>query len=181
MAYKENAGSSGPVKVGSAARRVALTGPGVFIGTMAEAAHGRPGCPLPSLIRENGLLSQPCDKVPRMTDQPDFRTDKSESVEGAGKAAARWYGYHGALDEDVLAQAFPMQAADVEDYPDLVRDDIAEDAVEQSDLIGFWVACPALAATVTVSRTWSPSAASCCASTTTTRSGPNCSPKRRRG
>ena len=38
---------------------------------------------------------------------------------------------------------------------------------------------PALAAPVTVSRTWWPNVASCCASTTTTRSGPTCSPRRR--
>ena len=85
-------------------------------------------------------MSQPCDNMARMTDQPDFRTDKSDSVEGGGRAAARWYAYHGALDEDVLAEAFPMQALDKEDYPDFVRDDIAEDAMEQSELIGFWVA-----------------------------------------
>jgi hypothetical protein len=75
-----------------------------------------------------------------MTEPPDFRTAKSESVEGAGNAAARWYAYHGALDEDVLAQAFPMRPADPESYPDVVRDDVAEDAMEQSELIGFWVA-----------------------------------------
>ena len=38
---------------------------------------------------------------------------------------------------------------------------------------------PALGAPVTVSRTWWPNVASCCASTTTTRSGPTCSPRRR--
>ena len=38
---------------------------------------------------------------------------------------------------------------------------------------------PALAGPVMVSRTWLPSVASCCASTTTTRSGPICSPRRR--
>lgn len=107
---------------------------------MAEAARGRPGCPRPSPNRENRHLSQPCDNIARVTDQPDFRTDKSDSVEGGGKAAARWYAYHGALDEDVVAEAFPMQALDKEDYPDFVRDDIAEDAMEQSELIGFWVA-----------------------------------------
>ena len=37
----------------------------------------------------------------------------------------------------------------------------------------------ALAGPVMVSRTWWPSVASCCASTTTTRSGPICSPRRR--
>jgi hypothetical protein len=41
----------------------------------------------------------------------------------------------------VLAEAFPMQALDMAEYSDLVRDDIAEDAMEPSDLIGFWVTC----------------------------------------
>ena len=94
--------------------------------------------PLPT--RVNHPLSHPCDNMDRMSDQPDFRTDKSDSVEGSGRAAGRWHAYHGALDEEVLAEAFPMQAIDTEDYPDLVRDDIAEDAMEQSELIGFWVA-----------------------------------------
>ena len=109
---------------------------------MAEAAPRRPGCPIPSSTRENGHLSQPCDNMTRMTDQPDFRADKSDSVEGAGKATARWHAYHGALDEDVLAEAFPMQTIEkiTEELPDFVRDDIAEDAMEQSELIGFWVA-----------------------------------------
>jgi len=38
---------------------------------------------------------------------------------------------------------------------------------------------PGLGAHVTVSRTWWPSVASCCASTTTTRSEPTCSPRRK--
>ena len=38
---------------------------------------------------------------------------------------------------------------------------------------------PGLGAHVTVSTTWWPSVASCCACTTTTRSGPTCSPRRR--
>jgi hypothetical protein len=75
-----------------------------------------------------------------MTDEPDFRADKSITVEGSGNAAARWNAYHHALDEDVLAEAFPMRGVDEEQHPDYVRDDIAEDAMEQSELIGFWVA-----------------------------------------
>jgi hypothetical protein len=74
-----------------------------------------------------------------MTDEPDFRAEKSDSVEGVGKAADRWFAYIDTLDEDVLAEAFPMSAVDVEEYPDFKRDDIAADAMEQSELIGFWV------------------------------------------
>ena len=67
-----------------------------------------------------------------MTDEPDFRADKSDSVEGGGKPADRLYAYLDSLDEDVVAEAFPMQAIDrMEQYDELVRDDIAEDAMEQ--------------------------------------------------
>jgi hypothetical protein len=76
-----------------------------------------------------------------MSDEPDFRTEKSDSVEGSGKAAGRLYGYLNTLDEDTLAGAFPMKTVErLEEYDELVRDDIAEDAMEQSELIGFWVA-----------------------------------------
>ncbi len=75
-----------------------------------------------------------------MSDAPDFRADKSDTVEGAGHAAGRWYAYHSRLDEDVVAEAFPMRTLEAEQYPDFVRDDIAADAMEQSELIGFWVA-----------------------------------------
>ncbi len=40
----------------------------------------------------------------------------------------------------MLAEAFPSPTPRVEDYDELVRDDIAADAVEESELIGFWVA-----------------------------------------
>jgi hypothetical protein len=76
-----------------------------------------------------------------MTDEPDFRAEKSDSVEGAGKAARRLGSYLDSLDEDTLAEAFPMQQLDrIEEYDEFVRDDIAADAMEQAELIGFWVA-----------------------------------------
>ena len=74
-----------------------------------------------------------------MTDDLDFRSDKSDTVEGKGNAGARWDAYHFGLD-DVLAEAFPSPTPNVEDYDELVRDDIAADAREESELIGFWVA-----------------------------------------
>ena len=85
-------------------------------------------------------MSHPCDKIRPMTEDPDFRSEKSDTVEGRGNAAGRWYAFQSRLDEDVLAEAFPMGPADREEYPDFVRDDIAADAMEQSELIGFWVA-----------------------------------------
>ena len=95
--------------------------------------------PHPS-TRGKAELSHPCDKMIVMSDEPDFRADKSDTAEGAAKAAGRRAAYQGRLDEDVLAEAFPMSALDDHGLPDFVRDDIAADAMEQSELIGFWVA-----------------------------------------
>jgi hypothetical protein len=94
-----------------------------------------------TLTRKNEDLSQPCDNMDPMIDEPDFRADKSESVEGGGKAANRLHAYLDSVDEETLAEAFPMPALErVEEIDELVRDDIAAQAVEQSELIGFWVA-----------------------------------------
>lgn len=71
-----------------------------------------------------------------MTEGPDFRADKSDSVEGAGNAASRWDAYHLNLDEEVQFEAFPGSAPNIDEYPDLVRDEIAADAMEQFELIG---------------------------------------------
>ena len=86
------------------------------------------------------LLSQPCDKLSGMTDDPDFRSDKSETTEGGRVSVARWAGYHHNLDEDVIAQAFSTPAQRMEDLDPAIRDDIAADALERSELVGFWVA-----------------------------------------
>jgi hypothetical protein len=75
-----------------------------------------------------------------MPDSPDFRTDKSESTEGARIAAGRWGSFHHSLDEDILAEAFSTPNRSMEDLNPEVRDDIAADALERSELIGFWVA-----------------------------------------
>jgi hypothetical protein len=75
-----------------------------------------------------------------MPGSPDFRSDKSESTEGGRVAVARWAGYHHRLDEDVVAQAFSTPAHSMEDLDPAIRDEIAADALERSELIGFWVA-----------------------------------------
>ena len=85
-------------------------------------------------------LSQPCDILPAMTEDLDFRSDKSESAEGGRVAVSRWAGYHHHLDEDVIAEAFSTPARGMEDLETEIRDAIAEDALERSELIGFWVA-----------------------------------------
>lgn len=62
--------------------------------------------------------------------QPDFRSEKSETSEGAGEARARWEAYIDSVDPSVLQAAFGSR----------------EDALgprwakETSELVGFWVA-----------------------------------------
>jgi hypothetical protein len=53
-------------------------------------------------------------------------------------AKAPWRHYN--LDEDVIAEAFSTPARSMEDLEPEIRDGIAEDALERSELIGFWVA-----------------------------------------
>ena len=84
-------------------------------------------------------LSQPCDKLSPTTEDRDFRSDKSESAEGGRTAVNRWAGYHHSLDEDV-AQAFSTPAQSMEELDPEIRDALAADALERSELIGFWVA-----------------------------------------
>ena len=75
-----------------------------------------------------------------MTENLDFRSDKSESAEGGRVAVNRWAGYHHNLDEDVVAQAFSSPAQSMEELDPEIRDALAGDALERSELIGFWVA-----------------------------------------
>jgi hypothetical protein len=75
-----------------------------------------------------------------VTESPDFRAEKSESTEGARVAASRWGGFHHQLSEDVIAEAFSGPGRSMEDLDPEIRDDIAADALERSELIGFWVA-----------------------------------------
>ncbi len=51
-----------------------------------------------------------------MTEDLDFRSDKSESAEGGRVAVNRWAGYHHNLDEDVIAEAFSTPARSMEDF-----------------------------------------------------------------
>jgi hypothetical protein len=75
-----------------------------------------------------------------MPDDIDFRSDKSESAEGAGIAFGQWRGFHHNLDEDVIAQAFSTpNTIQLELHPEIVEE-LASDALERSELIGFWVA-----------------------------------------
>ena len=85
-------------------------------------------------------LSQSCDKLMAVTEDPDFRSEKSVSAEGGRVAVNRWAGYHHNLEEDIVAQAFSSPGQSMEDLDPEIRDGLAADALERSELIGFWVA-----------------------------------------
>jgi hypothetical protein len=70
----------------------------------------------------------------------DFRTERSESPEGGGHARAAWNDYHHPLFDDPPSEAFGPALKGVDDFPDDVVQDIAERVVEDSELIGFWIA-----------------------------------------
>ncbi len=71
---------------------------------------------------------------------PDYRQEKSGSIEGFGRAASRWAAFYDHLDEDVLVEAYPGRGTEKEELTAVVLDDIAEQALQESELIGFWVA-----------------------------------------
>lgn len=75
------------------------------------------------------------------TESPDFRSEKMDSPEGRGIALGRWSAFWYSIPDDVLADAYgdnPKRS--IADYDAEVRDDIAEAVLDDSELIGFWVA-----------------------------------------
>ncbi len=75
-----------------------------------------------------------------MTEDHDFRSDKSESSEGNGVAIDRWRGYHHNLSEDVITEAFSTPNTTMLELLPEILEELAADALERSELIGFWVA-----------------------------------------
>ena len=87
---------------------------------------------------------------------PDLRSERMDTSEGEGRAQARLAAFyrHGpgadlaielaeALSTggpDLLGLAEEELAPDERDFVDAVRDEITKDALEETDLIGFWVA-----------------------------------------
>jgi hypothetical protein len=80
---------------------------------------------------------------------PDFRSDKSESLEGSGIARVRWREFHDAVPDDVWediyfarkAAGWPDPIPDEDnDVPDEILDEIGGRAVEDSELLGFFIA-----------------------------------------
>jgi hypothetical protein len=76
-----------------------------------------------------------------MTDAPDFRSDPSESPEGRGIAYGRLAAFWDSMPNNVRAEASrEATIASIEDYPAFIREQVTSTAVEDAELIGFWVA-----------------------------------------
>jgi hypothetical protein len=76
-----------------------------------------------------------------MTEPPDFRSEKMDSPEGRGHAYGHWAGFHHAIPDEVLVEAYDnTRPTNIEDFDESIRDDIAAAVLDDSELIGFWVA-----------------------------------------
>jgi len=72
---------------------------------------------------------------------PDFRSDKMDSLEGLGVARARWHDFHDSVPDELYAEISEIEGNDVhpDELPDEVRDEIASAVIERSELLGFWL------------------------------------------
>ncbi len=87
-----------------------------------------------------------------MAADPDYRSDKMNSLEGLGIARARWSAFHDAVPDDAWEEIYAVEhrtsaGARVVDIPEDDLDvptevllELAADVVEQSDLLGFYLA-----------------------------------------
>ena len=75
---------------------------------------------------------------------PDYRTDKSSSLEGQGHALAAWEAFlkeelESLVDDAIARGPLPPAKDRLEDVDDDVRYEIAAWAKERSELMGFWL------------------------------------------
>lgn len=70
----------------------------------------------------------------------DFRTLRSTSPEGSGHAKAKWEEFHFVRARDLTEAAGAVKSSDVHELPEDVRDDLAGAVIEESELLGFWLA-----------------------------------------
>ena len=83
---------------------------------------------------------------------PDFRRDRMDTAEGGGRARTRRDAFWDSVDEEVLLEAFGNRTGSValgddgdisasdRDLVDMMKADVEEAALQEADLIGFWVA-----------------------------------------
>lgn len=71
---------------------------------------------------------------------PDYRSDRMVSAEGRGIASARLMAFYEDCDTRELTEAFPSRRQGDEDASsDQVVPEVAQQAMERSENIGFWV------------------------------------------
>lgn len=87
-----------------------------------------------------------------MAGDPDYRSDKMNSLEGLGNARARWTSFHDSVPDDVWEDIYEAEqhmtsGARVVDVPeddiDVPAEVVAElgsDVLEEADLLGFYLA-----------------------------------------
>ncbi len=84
---------------------------------------------------------------------PDFRSDKMSSLEGYGRARARWQAFQDSLPETVWEDIYearveagwivpgnPPDDGDRDDIPDEAIEEMGRRSLEESELLGFWIA-----------------------------------------
>lgn len=71
---------------------------------------------------------------------PDYRTQRSPTPEGSGNAKAKWDEFHFVKAIDLVEEACASSGMTVDDAPEEVRDQIVEAVIDESELMGFWLA-----------------------------------------
>ena len=69
----------------------------------------------------------------------DYRTQRSASPEGSGRARAAWEQFHFDEARELTEQA-GTAARRTQNVPDDVLDDVRAAVIEESELLGFWLA-----------------------------------------
>jgi hypothetical protein len=75
-----------------------------------------------------------------MPSTTDFRTQRSASPEGSGNAKAKWEDFHFVRARDLTEEGCATTSFDDQELPDEVRDDVVRAVIEESELLGFWLA-----------------------------------------
>ena len=102
---------------------------------------GRAHLELPLLDSPSRTLDSKGYRCETATVIPDYRSQRSQSPEGAGHAKEAWEEFHLVaarhLSEEATAATWSGMAAEL---PEDVRDDLVGPVIEESELLGFWLA-----------------------------------------
>lgn len=71
---------------------------------------------------------------------PDYRSQRSPSPEGSGNAKTKWDEFHFVKALTLTEEACAVPGMSIEDAPDEVKDEIVKAVIDESELMGFWLA-----------------------------------------